>query len=67
MWDKKNSERNPNKPVRHDRFLRGGAEDQPDTFTPSGASPHEPAGTGGSESSLKEKQFFRRTPMITET
>jgi hypothetical protein len=33
IWDKKDKDKNPNKPVRHDRFLRGGAEDQPETYT----------------------------------
>lgn len=32
IFDKKDKDKNPHKPVRHDRFLRGGAEEQPDSF-----------------------------------
>ena len=72
IWEKRDKDKRPEKPVRHDRFLRGGAEEQPDSFSSQKDSDCKDddnisSSTGGSDSKTKETQFFRRNPLITET
>lgn len=54
-----------------DRFLRGGIENQPETFQQSDEEIKTSESTGGSNNSTKaEKEpvyFFKRKPMVTET
>jgi len=60
-----------------DRFLRGGIEEQPESYQESGTielptSGNSAESTGGSsndnaDTQQKSKQFFKRQPLITET